>query len=99
VGKTQGTFLLDKIPKKDVMQWFMDIKFPDGYAANWRRGVNLEQLKVHGLKSHDYHIFIERLLSSIIRGFVKDEIWETLAKLSYFFRVICAKEVDLKQML
>jgi hypothetical protein len=30
---------------------------------------------------------------------VKDEIWETLAELSYFFRVLCAKEVDPKQML
>jgi hypothetical protein len=61
--------------------------------------VNQEQLKVYGLKSHDYHVFLERLLSSMIRGFVKDEIWETLAELSYFFRVLCAKEVDPKQML
>jgi hypothetical protein len=78
------------------MQWFMNIKFPDGYAANWSRGVNLDQLKVHGLKSHDYHIFIARLLSSMIRGFMKDDIWEALAELSYSFRVLCAKDIDPK---
>jgi len=30
----------------------------------------------------------------MMRGFVKDDKWETLAELSYFFRVLCAKEVD-----
>jgi hypothetical protein len=97
--RPRAPFCLTRGQKRDVMQWFMDIKFPDGYAANWRRGVNLDQLKVHGLKSHDYHIFIARLLSSMIKGFMKDDIWEVLAELSYFFRVLCAKEVDPKQML
>lgn len=81
------------------MQWFMGIKFPDGYAANIRRGVNMEQLKIHGLKSHDYHIFIERLLPVMIRGFVNQDVWEALAELSHFYRVLCAKEVDPTQML
>jgi len=77
----------------------MDIKFPDGYAANLKRGVNILQLKINGLKSHDYHVIIERLLLVMMRGFVNIEIWEALAELSYFFRVLCAKEVDHAQML
>jgi hypothetical protein len=44
-------FCLTRGQKRDVLQWVMDIKFPDGYATNWRRGVNLDQLKVHGPKS------------------------------------------------
>jgi hypothetical protein len=52
----------------------MDIKFPDGYAANFRQGVNMDPLKTHGWKSHDYHIFMERLLPPMLRGFVKKEI-------------------------
>ena len=59
----------------------------------------MDQLKINGLKSHDYHIFIERLLPVVMRGFVKNEIWESLAELSYFFRVLCAKEVDRAQIL
>jgi hypothetical protein len=54
----------------------------------------MDQLKTHGWKSHDYHIFMERLLPPMLRGFVKKEIWEALAELSYFFRVLRAKEVD-----
>lgn len=97
--RPRAPFSLLRPQKKDVMQWFMDIKFPDGYAANLRRGVNMDQLKINGLKSHDYHVFMERLLPVMMRGFVKNEIWEALAELSYFFRVLCAKEVDRAQIL
>ena len=30
----------------------------------------------------------------MIRGFVREDIWRVLAELSYFFRQLCAKELD-----
>jgi hypothetical protein len=68
--------------------------FPDGYAANLRRGVNLSTLRVLGMKSHDYHIWIERLLPAMVRGYVPESLWLVLAELSYFFRQLCAKELS-----
>jgi hypothetical protein len=68
--------------------------FPDGYAANLRRGVNLTNLKLKGLKSHDYHIWIEQLLPVMVRGYVLEHVWQVLAELSYFFRQLCAKELS-----
>jgi hypothetical protein len=59
--------------------------FPDGYAANLRRGVNLTHRKIKGLKSHDYHIWIKRLLSVMVRGYVPEHVWQVLVELSYFF--------------
>jgi hypothetical protein len=47
--------------------------------------------KIHGLKSHDYHIIMERLLPIMLRGCLDDDIWEALAELSYFYRQLCAK--------
>jgi hypothetical protein len=47
----------------------------------------------HGLKSHDYHIIIERLLSVMLHGYLDNEIWEALAELRYFYRQLCAKEI------
>ena len=44
------------------------------------------------------NIFIEHLLAVMMRGYVKNEIWEVLAEVSYFFRVLCAKEVDRAQI-
>jgi hypothetical protein len=52
------------------MKWFKDLKFPDRFAANLKKAVNLSQCKFIGLKSHDFHIFIEHLLpaTSCIEG-------------------------------
>jgi hypothetical protein len=97
--KPRSPFCLTRPQKREAMQWLMDIKFSDGYAANFRRGVNMDQLKTHGWKSHDYHIFMERLLPPMLRGFVKKEIWEALAEISYPFRVLCAKDVDRGKLL
>jgi len=69
--------------------------FLDGYAANLRRGVNLSTMRINGLKSHDYHIWLERLLPVMVRGYLPDQVWQVLAELSFFFRQLCAKELSL----
>jgi hypothetical protein len=38
------------------------LRFLDHYAANIKRAVNLNPGKLVRLKSHDYHILIERLV-------------------------------------
>jgi hypothetical protein len=38
------------------------LKFLDGYTAGLRRSVNMMIGKLIGLKSHNYHIIMERLL-------------------------------------
>src|SRR6185437_10757726 len=68
--------------------------FPDGYAANLRRGINLTTMRINGLKSHDYHIWIERLLPVMVQGYVKEHVWLVLAELSNFFRQLCANELS-----
>jgi hypothetical protein len=56
------------------------------------------------MKSQDYHIWIERLLSVMVRGYIPEHVWLALVELSYFFRQLCAKELsqtvidDLKNM-
>ena len=46
------------------------------------------------MKSHDYHIWIERLLPTMVRGYVPEHVWQVLAELSYLFRQLCAKELS-----
>jgi hypothetical protein len=46
------------------------------------------------MKSHDFHVWIERLLPTMVRGFVPEHMWTVLAELSYFFRQLCAKELS-----
>jgi hypothetical protein len=73
-------------------------KFLDRYAANIKRAVNINTGKLVGLKSHDYHILIERLMPVMFHGYFSPNLWKMLAELSYFYRPICAKEISKKLM-
>ena len=70
-----GRFRPNEAPKKEALEWIQKLQFPDGYAANLRRGVNLTTMRINGLKSHDYHIWIERLLPVMVRGYLPDNIY------------------------
>jgi hypothetical protein len=70
------------------------LKFPDRYAANIKQAVNVSTGKLNGLKSHDYHIFIERLMPVMFCSYFKADLWNMFAKLSYFYRQICVKQVS-----
>jgi hypothetical protein len=41
------------------MSWLQDLKFLDGYAAGFRRVVNMESGKINGLKCQLSHIHIK----------------------------------------
>jgi hypothetical protein len=84
--RPKADFVLSREQIKQVLEWIQNLMFPDGYAANLRMGVNLTHLKLKGLKSHDYHIWIKRLLPVMVRGYVPEHVWQVLAELSYFFR-------------
>jgi hypothetical protein len=49
--------------------------FPDVYAANLSRGVNLGTIRVNRMKSRDYHVWFERLLPAMVRGYVHEHVW------------------------
>jgi hypothetical protein len=97
-GKPCAPFVLKVKDRKEVMRWMKRLKFPDGYAAGLKQCVNVTARKIHGLKSHDYHIIMKRLLPVMLRGYLDDEIWEALAELSYFYRQLYAKEIKKDMM-
>jgi hypothetical protein len=92
-GKPRAPFVLKVKDIKEVMRWIKRLKFPDSYAVRLKRCVNLTAGKIHGLKSHDYHIIMKRLLHVRLHEYLDDEIWKALAELSYFYRQLCAKEI------
>jgi hypothetical protein len=96
--KPKAPFCLGKVQKKVICMWLKELKFPDGYASNWSRSVNVEECKFQGLKSHDCHIFMERLLPVVFRDFLLDYIWEPLTELSNFFRDLCATELEVSHL-
>jgi hypothetical protein len=76
--RSKANFVLTSAQRREVLEWMHTLIFPDGYATNLRRGVNLSIVRVLGMKSHDYHIWIERLLSVMVRGYVPKHVWLVL---------------------
>jgi hypothetical protein len=58
----------------------------------------METWKINGLKNHDYHIFMERLMPTMFHGYLNDDVWVALAELSLFYIQLCAKEIKKEMM-
>nr|XP_028957468.1 uncharacterized protein LOC114824488 [Malus domestica] len=48
--------------KKEFFNFISSVKFPDGYASNISRCVNVKGCKFSNIKSHDCHVILQRLL-------------------------------------
>ena len=70
------------------------VDVPRWVCSESKEGASLDKLKIFGVKSHDWHIWIERIMPVMLRGFIPEDEWLVLAELSYFFRVLCAKELS-----
>ena len=81
--KPKAWFNLGRPAMREILLWVQQqLMFPDGYAANLKRGASLDKLKIFGLKSHDWHIWIERVMPVMLRGFIPEDEWLVLAELS-----------------
>ena len=70
------------------------VDVPRWVCSESKEGRSLGKLKIFGLKSHDWHIWIEWIMPVMLRGFIPEDEWLVLAEMSYFFRVLCAKELS-----
>ncbi|KAM6597102.1 hypothetical protein CsatA_007626 [Cannabis sativa] len=84
-------FTLSKYEKIVFCQFLEKIKVPDGYAANISRCVNVIQQKIHGLKSHDFHIIMTQLLPLALRGISSSRVRLHITALSNYFRMMYSK--------
>jgi hypothetical protein len=72
-------YCLKRQEREEIFQWLKKLRFPDRYATNIKRAVNLDTGKLVGLKSHDYHILIERLVPVMFRGYFSPDVWKIFA--------------------
>ncbi|KAL6506117.1 hypothetical protein OROHE_022646 [Orobanche hederae] len=69
-----ASYVLNKKEREDFCKFLMSVKFLDGYASNISRCVGINDQKISGLKSHDCHILLQRILPVGIRGSL-ERIW------------------------
>lgn len=89
-AKPRAPFTLAAEQKREVCRWAKSLRLPDGYSANISRRVNMDECRFYGMKSHDCHVFMQRLLPIAFRDVLPAPIWEALAQISGFFRDLCA---------
>ncbi|GKV48031.1 hypothetical protein SLEP1_g54870 [Rubroshorea leprosula] len=58
----------------------LHLYYDHGFASNIAHCVNLAELRLVGLKSHDCHIFMQRLIPIAFRGLLPDSIWGPLTE-------------------
>ncbi|CAL9021343.1 unnamed protein product, partial [Prunus brigantina] len=94
-------FAMKPNDKKDFLRFVSSVKFPDGYASNIARCVNVDGGKFTGLKSHDCHVFMQRLLPVGIRHLLPEDVVKPIMLLSRFFAQLTAKtlrKTDINQL-
>ncbi|XP_049394089.1 uncharacterized protein LOC125858374 [Solanum stenotomum] len=99
--KPKAAYSLTKEQRKLICEWLKSLRYPYGYASNLSRCVDMEDCKLSRMKSHDCHVFLERLLPIAFRDLLPEPIWNALTEISLFFKGLCAnvlKVEDLQQL-
>jgi hypothetical protein len=59
VSVPKACYSLTVDAKKVLLEWIRELQLPDEYASNLSRCVDMGELKITGMKSHDCHVLIE----------------------------------------
>ena len=89
--KPPASYTLSPVERQGFCDFLKSIKYPDGYAANVSNCVTANGCKLVGLKSHDCHVLLQRLLPIGMRGYLPTEIGTTLFEFGTFFKQLCSK--------
>ncbi|XP_076930723.1 uncharacterized protein LOC143595638 [Bidens hawaiensis] len=84
--------------RKLFCQFIKDVKLSDGFGSNISKRVIDNNSNITGLKSHDCHILMQRLLPIGIRGFLTKDIYTPIVDLCTFFKQLCSRTLLVDDM-
>jgi hypothetical protein len=87
----EAWYTMTKEEKIAFCEFIRAVRFPDGYAANLAKCVSPDGCKLQGLKTHDCHILLQRILPAGLRGIMDKEIYEAVAELGNFLKSCAPK--------
>lgn len=79
-------YMMDKNQKKTFYEFLKNVKFPDGYASNLTSCITTDGCNLAGLKTHDCHIILQRILPVALRGIMDNDIYIAITELGHFFQ-------------
>ena len=94
----RACYNVDKKARQVVCDWVKGLKLPDGYASNMGRCVDEKKWKLFGMKSHDCHVFMQRLIPIAFRELLPQQVWKALTELSLFFKDLTSTTISNDEM-
>ena len=76
--KPHAAYILTLEDSKKFCEFLKLVRFPDGFASNLRKNIIDGNNKITGLKSHDCHVIMQRLLPTEFSSFMKKEIVDAI---------------------
>ncbi|XP_013645445.1 uncharacterized protein LOC106350049 [Brassica napus] len=71
--------------KKVFCKRLSEFRGPDGYCSNISRCLKMEECKISGMKSHDYHVLMQQLLPVAITRLLPEGVRIAIGRLCAFF--------------
>ncbi|KAL5573450.1 hypothetical protein UlMin_023047 [Ulmus minor] len=96
--KPAADYTFSEANRRKFCRFIRSVKFPDGFASNLSKNVAQNDSRLLGLKSHDCHVIMQRLLPVGCRSLVNKNIWSTIVELCTFFKQLCASIVNVSDM-
>ena len=96
--KPHPSFALTLEERREFGKYMKSMRFPDGFASNLTKNVNDHDEKITILKSHDYHVIMQRLLIPGIRKYLPKEVSYTVAQLCNFFKLISTRTLGVDEL-
>jgi hypothetical protein len=90
----KARYTLSKSNKTEFCNFLKEAKFLNRYALNIQRCLNADSIKWQGLKTHDCHILLQRIIPAGLRGLLDDDIYQTLAEFGNFFRELRSQKLN-----
>lgn len=87
--------MLNQHEKRSFYEWLSTVKFLNGFASIIAICVNISKSKILGMKNHDCHILMQRLLLVVIGGYLTLDVRQALIELSTFFTELCARALNI----
>ena len=92
-------YTLSKADKRLFCKRLFDLKLPNGYSSNIANCVTVDECKIMGLKSHDFHVLMQQLLAVAIRGLMEEGPRVAILRLCKFFNGLCQRVIDKDEIL
>ncbi|KAL5561770.1 hypothetical protein UlMin_031517 [Ulmus minor] len=96
--KPVAEYTFSETKRRKFCRFVRSVKFPDDFASNLSTNVAQNDSRIVGLKSHDCHVIMQRLLPVRCWSLVNKTISSTIIELCTFFKQLCVRTIDVTDM-